>query len=155
MRADREIDAKFMEQALTLAKQAAEAGEVPVGAVVVKDGKIVGKGRNTREEQKNPLGHAEISALCEAAENLGGWRLCNCTLYVTLEPCPMCAGAIINARVGRVVYGASDDKAGSVGSLINLFAVGYNHTPALTTGVLSEKCGKILSDFFEKKRKID
>ena len=87
MRADREIDIKFMEQALTLARQAAEAGEVPVGAVVVKDGKIVGKGRNTREQQKNPLGHAEISALSQAAENLGGWRLCDCTLYVTLEPC--------------------------------------------------------------------
>ena len=152
MKADREIDAKFMEQALMLAKQAAEAGEVPVGAVVVKDGKIVGKGRNTREEQKNPLGHAEISALCEAAENLGGWRLCDCTLYVTLEPCPMCAGAIINARIERVVYGAPDEKAGSFGSLINLAAVKFNHAPRITPGVLRDECAALLSDFFKNRR---
>ena len=153
MRADREIDAKFMEQALMLAKQAAEAGEVPVGAVVVKDGEIVGKGRNTREEQKNPLGHAEISALCEAAENLGGWRLWQCDIYVTLEPCPMCTGAIINSRIKRLVYGASDYKAGSCGSVIDLFSLPYNHKPEVAKGVMQEKCAALLTDFFKKLRK--
>lgn len=155
MKNDIELDRRFMNEALLLAEEAERAGEVPVGAVLVKDGEIIGRGRNTREGQKNPLGHAEISAILQGSKALDTWRLNDCTLYVTLEPCPMCAGAIINARIGRVVYGARDDKAGSVGSLINLFAVGYNHAPALTVGVLEEKCSKLLSDFFAKRRKID
>ena len=146
---------KFMLDALKEADKAPAEHEVPVGAVVVCEGKIIARAHNRRENKQSATAHAELLAIEKACRKLKSWRLVGCELYVTLEPCPMCAGAIINARVGRVVYGASDDKAGSVGSLINLFAVGYNHTPALTTGVLSEKCGKILSDFFEKKRKID
>ncbi len=155
MKNDIELDRRFMNEAILLAEEAERAGEVPVGAVLVKDGEIIGRGRNTREGQKNPLGHAEISAILQGSKTLDTWRLNDCTLYVTLEPCPMCAGAIINARIGRVVYGARDDKAGSVGSLINLFAVGYNHAPALTVGVLEEKCSKLLSGFFAKRRKFD
>ena len=152
MIADTNIDETFMKAALSLAKEAAAEGEVPVGAVLVRDGKIIARGKNTRETRRDPLGHAEISAISDGAKEIGSWRLNDCTLYVTLEPCPMCAGAIINARVGRVVYGAADDKAGSVGSLINLFAVGYNHAPALTVGVLEEDCSRLLSEFFEKRR---
>ena len=142
----------YMRQALALAREAAECGEVPVGCVIVRDGQVIGRGRNRREEKQHTSSHAEMEAIRQANEVLGTWRLDNCTLYVTLEPCPMCAGAIINARVGRVVYGAADDKAGSVGSLINLFAVGYNHAPALTVGVLEEDCSRLLSEFFEKRR---
>ena len=152
MIADKKIDETFMKAALSLAKEAAAEGEVPVGAVLVRDGKIIARGKNTRETRRDPLGHAEISAISDGAKEIGSWRLNDCTLYVTLEPCPMCAGAIINARVGRVVYGAADDKAGSVGSLINLFAVGYNHAPARTVGVLEEDCSRLLSEFFEKRR---
>ena len=127
-------------------------GEVPVGAVAVWDGKIVGRGMNLRETDKNALRHAEITAIDEACKNLGGWRLWKCDLYVTLEPCPMCAGAIINSRVKRVIYGASDPKAGSCGSLTNLFEMPYNHKPEVVSGVLEEECSALLSEFFAKLR---
>ena len=136
-----------------LARQAAQEGEVPVGAVVVKDGNVIATGRNRREGAHNALAHAEMEALNGACAALGGWRLSGCTLYVTLEPCPMCAGAIINARVDRVVYGADDPKAGSCGSMTNLFALPYNHSPQLERGVLEEECAAVLKEFFKNLRK--
>ena len=145
-------DEEYMREALVLAKKAFELGEVPVGAVAVWDGKIVGRGMNLRETDKNALRHAEIMAIDEACKNLGGWRLWKCDLYVTLEPCPMCAGAIINSRVKRVIYGASDPKAGSCGSLTNLFEMPYNHKPEVVSGVLEEECSALLSEFFAKLR---
>lgn len=145
-------DEDYMREALVLAKKAFELGEVPVGAVAVWDGKIVGKGMNLRETDKNALRHAEISAIDEACKTLGGWRLWKCDLYVTLEPCPMCAGAIINSRIRRVIYGASDPKSGSCGSLANLFELPYNHKPEIVSGVLEKECSEILSEFFSKLR---
>lgn len=145
-------DEEYMREALVLARKAFEMGEVPVGAVAVWDGKIVGRGMNLRETDKNALRHAEIMAIDEACKTLGGWRLWKCDLYVTLEPCPMCAGAIINSRVKRVIYGASDSKAGSCGSLANLFELPYNHKPEVVSGVLEEECSAILSEFFAKLR---
>ena len=127
-------DEEYMREALSLAEKAFELGEVPVGAVAVWEGKIVGRGMNLRETDKNALRHAEIMAIDEACKNLGGWRLWKCDLYVTLEPCPMCAGAIINSRVKRVIYGASDPKAGSCGSLTNLFEMPYDHKPEVVSG---------------------
>ena len=146
-------DEDYMKEAIALAKIAAELGEVPVGAVAVWEGKIVGKGYNRRETDKNALRHAEISAIDEACKTLGGWRLWKCDLYVTLEPCPMCTGAIINSRIKRLVFGADDPKAGSCGSVINLFELPYNHKPEVTKGVLKDECSKLLSDFFAKLRK--
>ena len=146
-------DEQYMREALALAAQAAAEGEVPVGAVVVRDGEIVGRGRNRREKAKNALCHAEIEAIDAACRTLGGWRLSGCTLYVTLEPCPMCAGAIINARIDRVVQGASDPKAGSCGSVVDLFSLPYNHRPAMTAGVLEEECRTALQDFFRSLRR--
>ena len=143
----------YMREALALAAEAAAEGEVPVGAVVVRDGVVVGRGRNRREIGKNALAHAELEAIDNACRTLGGWRLFGCELYVTLEPCPMCAGAIINARIDRVYYGASDGKAGSCGSLVNLFELPYNHRPAVTGGVLEEECGDLLRHFFADLRK--
>ena len=145
-------DIRFMEEALVLAREAADAGEVPVGCVIVRKGEIVGRGRNRREEGKSALAHAEIEAISQACANLGGWRLWECTLYVTLEPCPMCAGAIINARIPRVVYGASDKKCGATGSVCNLFSMEFNHHPKVECGILEEECGKLLQDFFAKLR---
>ena len=145
-------DKVFMEAALELAKEAAAEGETPVGAVVVKGGEIVGKGRNRRELGKNALYHAELEAIDDACKKLGGWRLHQCDLYVTLEPCPMCAGAIINARIKRLVYGAEDKKAGSAGSVINLFELPYNHKPEIISGVMKEECGEILTEFFKDLR---
>lgn len=145
-------DEEYMREAIALAKKAFELGEVPVGAVAVWDGKIVGRGMNLRETDKNALRHAEIMAIDEACKNLGGWRLWKCDLYVTLEPCPMCAGAIINSRVKRVIYGASDPKAGSCGSLTNLFEMPYNHKPEVVSGILEEECSALLKSFFEKLR---
>ena len=145
-------DEEYMREALSLAEKAFELGEVPVGAVAVWEGKIVGRGMNLRETDKNALRHAEIMAIDEACKNLGGWRLWKCDLYVTLEPCPMCAGAIINSRVKRVIYGASDPKAGSCGSLTNLFEMPYNHKPEVVSGVLEEECSEILSRFFARLR---
>ncbi|NCC86997.1 MAG: nucleoside deaminase [Clostridia bacterium] len=145
-------DEYFMGQAMALAQQAADEGEVPVGAIVVKDGEIVGRGHNRRETTKNALAHAELEAINDACKTLGGWRLFACDLYVTLEPCPMCAGAIINSRIKRLVYGADDPKAGSAGSVINLFDLPYNHRPMIEGGVLKDECSKILTDFFKRLR---
>lgn len=146
-------DEFFMDQAIELAKEAAKEGEVPVGAVVVIDGRIVGRGRNRREAGKNALAHAEIEAINEACKTLGGWRLWQCDMYVTLEPCPMCTGAIINSRIKRLVYGASDSKAGSCGSVVNLFSLPYNHKPEVVSGLKQEECAALLSDFFKRLRK--
>lgn len=147
-------DVAYMQRALELARKAYELGEVPVGAVIVRkrDGKIVGEGYNLRECDKNPLAHAEIIAINEASKNLGGWRLIDCELYVTLEPCPMCCGAIINSRVERVVFGAYDKKAGSCCSVTEMFELPYNHKPELLGGVMEEECSKALSDFFKSLR---
>ncbi|MCD8006920.1 MAG: tRNA adenosine(34) deaminase TadA [Oscillospiraceae bacterium] len=144
----------YMRRALELAERAYSLGEAPVGAVIVKDatGEIVGEGYNLRESAKSPLAHAEIMAIDEASKTLGGWRLIGCTMYVTLEPCPMCAGAIINSRLPRVVYGATDPKAGSLESVINLFDLPYNHKPEVVSGVLAEECSGILSRFFRNLR---
>lgn len=141
-----------MRRALALAKKAADEGEAPIGAIIVRDGKIAGVGRNRREKDKNALGHAEIEAIDNACKTLGGWRLIGCTMYVTLEPCPMCAGAIINARIERVVFGAYDKKAGSCGSVTNLFELPYNHKPELIGGVLEEECSLALTNFFRDLR---
>ncbi len=142
----------FMEQALALAEEAAAEGEVPVGCVIVRDGEIVGRGRNRRERGKNALYHGEIEAINEACRNLGGWRLWQCTLYVTLEPCPMCAGAIINARIPKVVYGASDPKFGACGSVCSLFSMAFNHHPEVEKGILEGQCAALLQSFFQKLR---
>ena len=143
---------KFMKEALRLAKRAAAEGEVPVGAVVVCEGKIVGRGRNRRETKKDALCHAELEAIHKACKKLGGWRLHKCDLYVTLEPCPMCAGAITNARIKTVYYGAPDPKAGSCGTLTDLFALPYNHKPATVPDVLGEDCAALLRGFFRDLR---
>ena len=146
------MDQQFMAEALKLAKEAFDAGEVPVGCVIVKDGQIVGRGRNRREGDKSALAHAEIEAIAEACRNLGGWRLWQCTLYVTLEPCPMCAGAIVNARIPRVVYGASDQKCGAVRSVCSMFSMEFNHHPAVEYGILEAECAALLTEFFQKLR---
>lgn len=146
------MDEEFMLAALALAKEAFDAGEVPVGCVITRKGQIVGRGRNRREEAKNALAHAEIEAINDACARLGGWRLWECTLYVTLEPCPMCAGAIVNARIPRVVYGAGDAKSGAVRSVCGLFDMGFNHHPKVESGILEEACGALLTEFFQKLR---
>lgn len=142
----------FMEEALRLAQQSFNEGEVPVGAVIVKDGEIVGRGRNRRENGKNALFHAEISAIDEACRNLGGWRLWQCEMYVTLEPCPMCAGAIINSRIKKVTFGAYDKKAGSFGSVVDFNTLPYNHKPQIEGGIDEAECSELLSLFFEQLR---
>ena len=146
-------DEIFMSAALSEAQRAAFAGEVPVGAVIVKNGEIISVGRNTKETKGVATGHAEIEAIEAACRALGTWRLSGCILYVTLEPCPMCAGAVVNARVDRVVYGSSDPKAGAMGSVLNFNSYPLNHKPEITSGVLEEECGRILSAFFASKRK--
>lgn len=146
-------DQKFMKQAMKLAQKARDLDEVPVGAVVVHDGKVIGRGWNVRQTKQNPLLHAEMMAIEKASKKLGSWRLDDCTLYVTLEPCPMCAGAIIQSRIPRVVFGAYDPKGGSVCTCTSLFDIPqYNHHPVYTGGVLEEECSAILTDFFRKKR---
>lgn len=142
-----------MGRAIALAREAAAEGEVPVGALVVRRGEIVGQGRNRRELGKNALYHAEIEAIDQACKALGGWRLWECELYVTLEPCPMCAGAIINARIARVVYGAADPKAGCCASVTNLFALPFNHRPQLESGCMQEACADLLKEFFANLRR--
>ncbi len=142
----------FMRAALRRAKTAAKQGETPVGCVIVKDGRIIAGGRNKRENGKNALYHAEIEAIGKACKKLGGWRLHMCDLYVTLEPCPMCAGAIINARIKNVYYGASDSKAGSFGSVTDLSELGYNHKPCVHKGVLEDECASVLREFFKELR---
>ncbi|WP_283672843.1 tRNA adenosine(34) deaminase TadA [Butyricicoccus sp. Marseille-Q5471] len=144
---------KYMKAALRLAQKAADEGEVPVGAVVVCDGKIVGRGRNRRETRKDALHHAEIEAIGKACKKLGGWRLHRCDIYVTLEPCPMCAGAIINSRIKTVYFGAPDAKAGSCGTLVNLFELPYNHKPEVVSGLMEEECAGILKSFFRELRR--
>ena len=146
-------DEKFMRLALEQAHLAYKMGEVPVGAVVVRNGEVVGTGYNRRETDKNAVAHAELLAIDDACKRLGGWRLWECELYVTLEPCPMCAGAIINSRIKRLVYGASDKKAGSVESIVRMFDLPYNHKPPYTAGVLEEECSQILKSFFKEMRK--
>ena len=138
----------YMREALALAREAAEAGEVPVGCVIVRDGRIIGRGRNRREEKQAVSSHAEMEAMAQANARLGTWRLDGCELYVTLEPCPMCAGAIINARVPVVVYGAKEPNFGSCGSVLNLFEERYGHHPAIYGGVLSDDCAAALRAFF-------
>ena len=138
----------YMARALELAAQAVESGDVPVGCVIVKDGEIIGEGRNRREERGDATAHAELEAIRAACARLGSWRLEGCELYVTLEPCPMCAGGIINARLDRVRYGTRDEKAGACGSVLNLFEERFNHKPRLYRGPLEEECAAVLRDFF-------
>lgn len=144
-----------MKRAIELARLAASEGEVPVGAVVVRKstGEIVGEGRNMRETGKNALAHAEIMAIDSACKRLGGWRLPDCAIYITLEPCPMCCGAIINSRIDDVIFGAYDYKSGSAVSVQTMFELPYNHRPTVTGGVMEEECAALLSDFFKKLRK--
>ena len=142
----------YMKEALSLAAEAAAEGEVPVGCVIVRGEEIVGRGRNRREKGKNALAHAEIEAIGEACARLGGWRLWECTLYVTLEPCPMCAGAIVNARIPKVFFGASDKKCGACGSVCELFSMDFNHHPQVEKGVMEEECAALLTEFFKNLR---
>lgn len=143
---------RFLREALKLADEAAAAGEIPVGCVIVKDGAIIGRGRNRREEDRSALAHAEILAIREACETLGDWRLTDCGLYVTLEPCAMCAGAILNARLGWVCFGAREERTGACGSVIDLFAEDFGYRPKVYAGVLREECTRRMQDFFQRLR---
>lgn len=143
---------KYMKAALECAKDAAKTGEVPVGAVIVKDGEIIASGANRRECDQSPTAHAEIIAINSAAKTLNSWRLDGCELYVTLEPCPMCMGAVINSRISKVVFGAFDLKAGACGSVVNLNKCDFNHHPEVIGGIMEDECGEILSSFFKKIR---
>lgn len=142
----------YMREALKLAQKAADLGEVPVGAVIVKENAIVGRGYNTRESGKTALGHAEIMAIADACKNVGGWRLDGCTIYVTMEPCPMCAGAIINSRISRVVYSLIDFKMGAFGGKTDLSSMGFNHSPEIIVGICEEESAKLIEEFFKKLR---
>lgn len=142
----------YMALALEQARLAGQRGEVPVGAVLVRGGELLAACGNTREADGDPLGHAELNAIREGSRLLGDWRLRDCTLYVTLEPCPMCAGAIVNARITKLVYGAADPAMGCVGSRIHLFDLDFNHRPLVTTGVLAKECAALLTDFFKERR---
>jgi len=144
----------FMGEALRLARAAAAVGDVPVGCVIVRDGEIVGRGRNRREERGDATAHAEVEAIRDACARLGSWRLHRCVLYVTLEPCPMCAGAIVNARIDEVRYGVRDEKAGCCGSVLNLFEERFNHRPRIYRGPLEKECEKVLQEFFQNLREI-
>lgn len=143
---------ELMQRALELARQARDEGEVPVGAVIARNGEIIAEGRNDRERTQSALGHAEIRAIEEASRRLGRWRLNDCDIYVTLEPCPMCAGAIINARLGRLIYGAFDNTMGACGGRVNLFKCGFNHHPVVECGFLEEECAAVMREFFQKIR---
>ena len=142
----------YMREALVLAREAYEAGEVPVGCVIVKNGQIIGRGRNRREEKQSALSHAELEAIEDACRATGGWRLQGCQLYVTLEPCPMCAGGIISARIPEVYYGAKDEGFGAVGSILNLFEENFRHHPKVIGHILEADCKAILQDFFVRVR---
>ena len=146
------MDKKFMKRALELANKAYALGEVPVGAVIVKNGEIIGEGYNMREQKQNPLSHAEIEAINNAAKKIGCWRLEDCELYVTLEPCPMCTGAIINSRIKTVIFGAYDKNAGSMDSVINLCDYPYNHKVEIYGGICEDQCKEILQNFFQNLR---
>lgn len=146
-------DAHWMYQALLEAKKAAALGEIPVGAVIVRDEQVIARAHNRRELDQDSMAHAEVLCIQQACRVLNSWRLSGCTLYVTLEPCPMCSGAIINSRLDRVVYGAKDDKAGCAGSVADLFVMPFNHTPVIRSGILEEECAAVLSEFFETLRK--
>ena len=145
-------DAYYMEQALALAREAAREGEVPVGCVIVRGEEIVGRGRNRRETDKSALAHAELEAIAQANKALGGWRLWECTLDVTLEPCPMCAGAILNARIPRVVYAAGDKKCGACRSVCRLFDMSFNHHPQVEAGLLEQEATELMQAFFKDLR---
>lgn len=147
-----EKDKEYMIIALSEARKAATEGEVPVGAVIVKGGEIIAETRNNREQTGDATGHAELLAIRRACEALGGWHLEKCTLYVTLEPCPMCMGAIINSRMGKVIYGAKDAKAGACGSVLNMNSYPLNHKPVVKGGFMKDECAQILTDFFKNKR---
>lgn len=146
------MDRKFMDLALIEAKKAMEDGDVPVGAIVVKDGKVIGVGRNRREKDNNAVAHAEILAIENACKEIGNWRLDGCELYVTLEPCPMCSGAIINARIKTVIFGAYDTKVGSLGSVANFVNLPYSFTPEVYGGICEDECRRLLSQFFRELR---
>ena len=149
-----ENDIFWMKQAIVEAEIARSKGEVPIGAVIVKDDTIIGRGHNLRETTKDPLAHAEIIAIKDASEHLNAWRLLDCTLYVTLEPCPMCAGAIVQSRLKRVVFGTVDPKAGCAGTLMNLLQEPrFNHEAELTYGILQDECSSLLTDFFRELRR--
>ncbi|WP_072337218.1 MULTISPECIES: tRNA adenosine(34) deaminase TadA [unclassified Paenibacillus] len=149
-----ELHQAFMHAALEEARKAEAIREVPIGAVIVRGGEIIGRGYNVRETAKDPLGHAELLAIREASRHLDAWRLLDCTLYVTLEPCPMCAGAIVQSRIPLVVYGTADPKAGCAGTLMNLLQEErFNHRVELLSGVLQEECAQLLTQFFRKLRK--
>lgn len=150
---NKNMDKEYMQEALLLAKEAADLGEVPVGAVVVRKGEIIGRGHNLRENKRSSVAHAEIIAIEQACETIGNWRLSDCTLYVTMEPCPMCAGAIVNSRIERVVFGCSDAAAGCCGSVINFNAYPFNHSFEICGGVCEAQCAELLKEFFEKKRR--
>jgi tRNA(adenine34) deaminase len=143
----------YMRAALSLAEEAGAAGEVPVGCVIVRNGEIIARGRNRREEKQQTNSHAEMEAIAAANEALGSWRLDDCALYVTLEPCPMCAGAILNARIPRVYYGARDEAMGACGGVWNMYMENFPNRPALVGGILAEECRAVLSDFFRSLRK--
>jgi Cytosine/adenosine deaminases len=146
-------DEQYMQQALEQAQIAASLGEIPVGAVIVHNDEVIAAAYNTRETEKNAVNHAELVAIDKACRALGGWRLVGCELFVTLEPCPMCAGAVINSRLERVVFGTADPKAGSAGSVCDLFDMPYNHKPEVISGVLAQECSQILVAFFRNLRK--
>lgn len=146
------MNSKFMSAAIKLANEAAKNGEVPVGAVIVKNGEIIAEARNMREEKRSALSHAEIEAINIACKKLNSWRLDGCELYVTLEPCPMCAGAIINSRIKTLVFGAYDSKAGSIDSVINLCDYPYNHKPEIYGGIMEGECTAVMQEFFKKIR---
>lgn len=146
------MDKKFMKIAIEQANLAYQSGEVPVGAVIVKNGEIIAIGRNMREEKQNALSHAEIEAINNACKKLGTWRLDDCEMYVTLEPCPMCTGAIINSRIKTLIFGAYDLKSGSVDSIINLCDYPYNHKPEIYGGIMEDECLEILQKFFKNLR---
>ncbi len=146
------MNRRFMKRAIEIARQAGARGEIPVGAVIVKDGEVIAEGTNRREEKKSALSHAETEAIAAACRKLGDWRLDGCTLYVTLEPCPMCAGAIINARISTVVFGAFDLKAGSFDSVVNLASYPYDSRPEVYGGICEDECAALLRDFFKAVR---
>ena len=146
------MDVRFMDEALALAKEAAIEGEVPVGAVIVRNGEIIARGRNRREVSKNALSHAEIEAINNACNMLGGWRLWECDIYVTLEPCPMCSGAIINARIPNVYFGAYDKNFGCCGSTVNILELENSFHPHYEGGIMEEECSSIITEFFKKLR---